>query len=365
MCIMPRIFSYQHDYCPYCYTKMKKPTTFYCISCGKEVADASKLSLDYRGIPVCDCGNGAMRIKCENERCKNAKNVIPPTATSIVVIAGMRSSGKSTYLLDLVNSQSSQTGIIVSPESHATVEWREKGIRDMKDLVSLGNTRVGVDNFSSVVSMTPLGKSSSLCLSLTDRPGEESQSMDRLLGLNYLYCADYIILLLDLLNIPGVAAELSSRNVKFSTEAEDISHVKALDNIIGTLNQKRGKLGKKVPFFFGISKWDYIETADLCPLGFSIGCNGMDTVSVLNARKKFDGAKWRNNCKIVRDFLIAHNEGEIVNKAENYFNSISYFAFSSYGSSPNMDSGTAVPPIHNPRHIMDPFYRILHDKRMI
>lgn len=360
-----KIFQYEHDYCPYCYEKMSTPTKYYCVSCGKETATADKLSLDYRGIPVCDCGAGPMRIMCSNARCRNAKNIIPAEETSIVVIAGMRSSGKSTYLLDIVNSQSSQNGIIVSPKSRGTIEWREKGIRDMKDFMNLDSTKLGVDNFSSVVSMTPIGKKTPLCLSLTDRPGEESQSMDRLLGLNYLYCADYIVLLLDLMNIPGIAAELTAKGIQYSSEAEEISHVNALDNIIGTIDQKRGKFGKKIPFFFGISKWDYIEAADLCPPGFSIGCNGQDTVAVLNSRNRFDSSRWKNNCKLIRQFLIEHNESEIVNKAENYFKTVHYFAFSSYGTPPKIDSGAVVPPIHNPRHIMDPFYRILRDKWMI
>ena len=111
----------------------------------------------------------------------------------------------------------------------------------------------------------------------------------------------------------------------------------------------------------GISKWDYVEQADLCPPGFSIGCNGSDLSSVLGVNRKFDSKKWKSNTKAIRNFLVTHNEAEVVNKLEDYFKDVSYFAFSSYGSVPK---GTSS-PIHSPRHIMDPFYRILHDKRMI
>ena len=359
---------YSQPYCPYCYSKLHTPTEFYCLKCGKVTSAAAKnlLQIDYRGLPVCDCGNGPMFIKCSNEECRAVNNIIPPTkATGIVVIAGMRSSGKSTFLLDVVNSQSSQTGVIVSPKSHALIDWREKGIKSMKDSIGLDANDPRDNNFSSVVGMQTLGGSTELCLSLTDRPGEETQDINKMLGLNYLYCADYIILLLDLLNIPGVKSELQGKGVAFSEEAEQTSNETAIDSIIGAISTQRGKKGRKVPMMIGISKWDYVEKADLCPPGFSIGCEGTDLSSVLNAKRKFDKKQWNSNSKAIRNFLLMHNEGEVVNKAEQYFKNVSYFAFSNFGTAPEVNKGIVTFPIHTPRHIMDPFYCILHDYNMI
>lgn len=357
---------YPHEYCPYCYEKMSVPTEYYCRKCGNIVSDKkSNYNVDYRGLPICNCGGGPMLIKCKNDKCRSVENIIPPTQTAVVVIAGMRNSGKSTYLLDLLNSQSNQTGVIVSPKSHALIRWREKGIKDMKALIALENTVTDKDNFSSVVGMQVIGRSEEVCLSLTDRPGEETQDMKKMLGLNYLFCADYIILLLDLLNIPGIESELTAKGIEFAKEAEHTSNVTAVDSIIAALETQRGRYGKKVPLFIGLSKWDYIEKADLCPPGFSIGCNGADLSLVLNAKGKFDRKKWTSNSKAIRNFLIMHNESEVVNKAENFFKDVNYFAFSNFGTPPEIVGGISTPPVHSPRHIMDPFYRILHDKKML
>jgi len=204
-----------------------------------------------------------------------------------------------------------------------------------------------------------------VCLSLTDRPGEETPDLNKMLGLNYLYCADYIVLLLDLLNIPGVAAELTAKGISYTREAESTSNVTAVDSILTAIQTQRGKYGRKVPFMLGISKWDYIEQADLCPPGFSIGCTGNDLSAVLNEKNKFDKTKWKSNSRTIRNFLLTHSEDEIVNKLENYFKDVSYFAFSSFGKVPKIDGKIVTLPIHSPRHIMDPFYRILNDKNML
>lgn len=363
---MTKYFSYPHEYCPYCYTKMSSPTKFYCGKCGN-MAPSEKVdyTTDYRGLPICKCGGGPMMIRCENEKCRAVKNIIPPTKTAIVVIAGMRSSGKSTYLLDLVNSQSNQTGIIVAPKSSALISWRQKGIKEMRQLRALENTESGKNNFSSVVGLSVSGKQEEITFSLTDRPGEETQELNKMLGLNYLYCADYIILLLDLLNIPGVEGELTEKGIEYSKEAERIPNMTAVDSIITAISTQRGKYGKKVPIFIGISKWDYVEKADMCPPGFSIGCNGPDLSSVLNSKGKFDKHKWKFNSNAIRNFLIMHNEAEIVNKLESYFKDVSFFAFSNFGTVPHVEGAIVNFPIHSPRHIMDPFYRILSDKKVL
>lgn len=357
-----KYLKYPHEYCPYCYSKINVPTEYFCIKCGKIASDKNTdFNVDYRGLPLCTCGNGAMIIRCTTDRCRNSNNIIPPERTAIVLIAGMANSGKSTFLLDVVSSQSNLTNVLVSPKSHSLIEWRKKSLDIMKNGGDLDSTVPENDNFSSVVSMKVQGRKDELCLSLTDRPGEETQDLNKMLGLNYVFCADYIILLIDLLNIPGIKDELKSKGVEVRDETDDEPNINAIENIINAVDNKRGKYGRKIPFMVGISKWDYVEQADLCPPGFSIGCNGSDLSSVLGVNRKFDSKKWKSNTKAIRNFLVTHNEAEVVNKLEDYFKDVSYFAFSSYGSVPK---GTSS-PIHSPRHIMDPFYRILHDKRMI
>lgn len=359
---------YPHEYCPYCYSKLSVPTEFYCAkeNCkGAVLNDKIYYNVDYRGLPMCNCGGGPMRIKCSNEKCRNAGNIIPPVETAIVVIAGMTHSGKSTFLLDVVNSQSSKTGIVVSPKSHALIEWRKEMVKKIKNNESLDSTLPENDNFSSVVSMQSIKSSKEICLSLTDRPGEETQDLNKMLGLNYMFCADYIILLIDLMNIPGVKEELDSKGIKFIDNVETTSNETAIDNILTILQSQRGKYGKNIPFMLGISKWDYIEEADMCPPGFSIGCKGNDLSAVLNEKGKFDKKRWKSNSTAIRNFLIMHNESEVVNKLESYFKDVSYFAFSNFGTVPKFTGNIQNFPIHNPCHIMDPFYYILHDKRII
>lgn len=355
-----KIFQYKHDYCPYCYAKMKRPTKYYCHVCNRDTETSEEhFNVDYRGIPVCTCGAGTMRIWCENERCRKATNVIPPEETSIVVVAGLTGSGKSTYLLDIINSNSNQSGVLVRPLSDQTLKWRFDEIGVVRGESDLESTETKDDNFSSVLNMSPRWKNSPLCISISNKPGEDSKNMARLLGLNYMNCADYIIFLLDLLNIPGITTELSAKGIQFLS-ADDMLHINALDTIIDVLEQKRGKYGRKIPLFIGVSKWDYIEAADLSPQGFSIGCTGPDTASILSA-KGIDKAKLKNNSKIIRQFLLEHNEGNLVNTAEKYFKNVSYFAFSCFGTPPKIDSSTISNPVHNPRHIFDPFYSILSD----
>jgi len=362
-----KYYNYPHKYCPYCYEPMDTPTKYYCINekCNRTTGDTQEsFQVDYRGIPVCKCGNGAMKIYCTNRDCRSVPNIIPPAKTAIVVIAGMRSSGKSTFLLDIVNSRSSETGVIVSPKSYALIKWKEEGIKTIQAFHSLGNTESKKSNFSSVIGLQKSGhskSSSEVILSLTDRPGEETQDLKKMLGLNYMQYADYIIILLDLLNIPGIKGELDEKGIKYSKEAEQIPNLTAVDNIITGIEALRGKYGKKVPVFVGISKWDYVEKADICPPGFSIGCYGPDVSSVMNSKGEFDKKKWKSNSNAIRNFLILHDEGELVNKLEAYFNTISFFAFSNYGTVPQITGSIATPPIHNPRHIMDPFYWIMKD----
>lgn len=353
------------QYCPYCYSKIENPTEFYCLKCEKTVSKKidNSLEVDYRGLPICTCGNGPMVIKCSNQRCANFKNIIPPEETPIVLIAGMADSGKSNFLRDIVSSQSESTNILVSPKSHAVIRWREEHRNDILD----GNDPEN-DNFSSVIGMQVVGGKKELCLSLTDRPGEETQDLEKLLGLNYVFCADYIILIIDPQNIPGIAESLKDKGLSITgahkNENKRIRNIVAIDNIITAVVQKRGKLGKNIPFMVGISKFDFIEKAGLCPTGFSIGCcDNRDTASVLGRNKKFDTNKWENNSKVIRKFLKAHNENQVVEKLEGYFKTVSYFAFSSYGYIPKENGDP--PGNRNPRHIMDPFYWILNNKRII
>lgn len=383
---MARTFKYNLGYCPYCYTAMPNPTEFCCNVCdftitnekdfitptqivSREPGEDYIVNTDYRGLPMCRRGHGVMRIKCPNPRCEEAHNLIPPTDTKIVVIAGMRSTGKSTYLLDLVNSDSDKTGVIVSPKSHRLIKWRDAGIKTLEGLSMLDGTEIGNDNFSSVVGMGPKGKAKEVCISITDRPGEESQDLEKMLGIPYMYCADYVILLIDLFSIKGVKSELNSNNVMFDEgiHSEDVPNITALDNIIAAIEAQCGKKGRNIPFFVGVSKWDFAEEAGIGPSGFSIGCNGSDVSNVLNSKGKFDKKKWVQNSNAIEQFLIRHGESEYINKAKNYFKTVYFFAFSNYGSAPQVDTATGLEtqPVHNPRHTMDPFYYILNQNKLI
>lgn len=367
---------YPYEYCPYCYSKMEVPTVFECSGC-KTVISAKILAedkekklgtyaVDYRGLPVCRCGNGPMHIKCSNSLCNAENNIIPPEEMNMVVVLGMRSSGKSTYLLNIINSDSQKTGISVSLKSKSAIEWRNKGIKGMKELKQLQATDPTKQNYSIVLGMKKAdSRKSEINLSITDRPGEDTQNMDTLQKLHYMSCANYIILLLDLINIPGVSAELKAKNVDYTGETEKTFNVTAVENIISAMNSKKGKYGQKIPVFVGISKWDYVEKADIAPPGFSIGCTGADSSSVINSRGKFDKKMWASNSSKVRKFISDHDEGNVITKLESYFKNVHYFAFSTFGTSPEINGGVAKFSVHNPCHILDPFYYIMHDKGRI
>ncbi|MEI3019625.1 hypothetical protein [Ruminococcus sp.] len=219
---MGKMYRYPHDYCPYCYHKIET-YSFYCPKCVVQHPETAvtqpdkNIPLDYRGIPLCSNCGSVMRICCSNDACRNQNNIIPPEPTAVVAIAGFSSSGKSTYLLDVVASKSSETGVLVSAKSHALIEWREQNLHRIQQSDVLDSTQKHADNFSSVVGFQSVAKKDceEIILSLTDRPGEESQEMERLASLNYLFCADYIILLLDLLNLPGMSEELQAKDIDF------------------------------------------------------------------------------------------------------------------------------------------------------
>lgn len=367
---------YPHDYCPYCYSKMETPTEFECAGCGNVISEKilsedkenkyGTYTTDYRKLPVCKCGNGAMNVRCSNPDCRNEKNIIPPEKISMVVVLGMRSSGKSTYLLNVLDSDSKKTGASISLKSKNSIEWRNTGVKKVKKLDQLDATDPNKKNYSTVFGIKMAdSRKDELVISVTDRPGEDTQSMEKLMKLNYMACADYIILLLDLLNIPGVAAELDEKKVGYTKETENTINDTAVENMVAVLSAKKGKYGKKIPVFVGVSKWDYIEKADIAPPGFSIGCEGSDTVAVVSPKGKFDSKRWKSNSEAVRKFLSDHGEANICTKLESYFNSVNYFAFSTFGNSPEFNGGIAKFSVHNPCHIMDPFYYILHDKKRL
>ena len=386
-------FRYSSVYCPYCYHLMPEKTVFYCKDCGKvtplsalpeadreaELArtgrtadtyddNVKRLSSDGSYIPICPCSGKKMWIWCSHKPCRENDNYIEPDKTIAVVIAGLTSSGKSTLLADLVNSDPKQTGIVVQPKSKALIDWKQKVISERAQGIPLINTLPGADNFGSVITMKPRNKKTSLCLTITDRPGEETANMKKMLAVNYLHRADYLILLMDALSISGTLSALKEHGIEtanyVSNIEKNITHATALDNLIAVLNSAGEKnITKKMTFFIGISKWDFIEAAEINPLGFSIGCSGTDTSPLMDANGKFDSKKLKENSDMIRAFLIDHGEETLVEKAESEFSKVYYYAFSSVGSLPqesNQETRT-----HVPRHLMDPFYCILKNEKQL
>lgn len=110
------------------------------------------------GDSLCSNCGSVMRICCSNDACRNQNNIIPPEPTAVVAIAGFSSSGKSTYLLDVVASKSSETGVLVSAKSHALIEWREQNLHRIQQSDVLDSTQKHADNFSSVVGFQSVAK---------------------------------------------------------------------------------------------------------------------------------------------------------------------------------------------------------------
>lgn len=389
-------FQYPSAYCPYCYHLMPEKTVFYCKACGRitplnalpvqdqqaELARTSttaetyddnvkRLSRDGTNIPICPCNGQKMWIWCPHKPCRDNLNYIEPDKTAAVVIAGLKSSGKSTLLADLVDSDPKQTGLIVHPKSGALINWKEKVISEREDGIDIGNTRLGADNFGSVITVKPRGKKTSFCLTITDRPGEETADMKAMLAENYLHCANYLILLLDALNISGTAAALQEHGIEKSAYSGSspmtVSNSTALDNVLAVLNSTGERnITRKMTFFIGVSKWDFIEAGEMNPPGFSIGCGGTDSSPVLDANQKFSKKNFRDNSAVIRQFLMDHGEDVLIEKAESEFKHVYYYAFSSVGTLPQASGGqTQETRNHVPRHLMDPFYFILHKERLI
>ena len=390
-------FQYKSAYCPYCYHLMPEKTVFYCKACGRVTPitampepacqqelgrvgagsvsayddSVKRLSGDGSCIPICPCNGQKMWIWCPHKPCRDNGNYIEPAKTVAVVIAGLKSSGKSTLLADLVNSDPKQTGLIVQPKSGALINWKQKVISEREEGFDIGNTRLGADNFGSVITVKQRGKKQSLCLTITDRPGEETADMKAMLASNYLHCANYLILLLDALNISGTAAGLTEKGVDasyFEGNAENrINHSTALDNVLAVLNSAGERnITRKMTFFIAVSKWDFVEAAEMNPVGFSVGCSGTDTTPVADANGKFDLGKFKENSNIIRQFLLDHGEDEMIEKAESEFSKVYYYAFSSVGSLPQGSSAQSQETRnHVPRHLMDPFYFIMKKEKLI
>ncbi|MBR5372745.1 MAG: hypothetical protein IK130_11095 [Oscillospiraceae bacterium] len=388
-------FQYPSAYCPYCYHLMPERTVFFCKACGKitpldalpadaqqaELARTGKtpetyddnvkrLSRDGSYIPICPCNGQKMWIWCPHKPCRDTVNYIEPAKTAAVVIAGLKSTGKSTLLADLVDSDPKQTGLIVHPRSRALINWKEKVISEREDGMDIGNTRLGADNFGSVITVKPRGKNSSLCLTITDRPGEETADMKSMLAENYLLCANYLILLLDALSISGTAAALKEHGIESGSFSGSglatVSHSTALDNLLAVLGSAGERnITKKMTFFIAVSKWDFVEAAEMNPLGFSIGCGGTDSSPVLDSSGKFDLKRFKENSAVIRQFLMDHGEDVLVEKAESEFKHVFYYAFSSVGSLPQTSGQTQETRNHVPRHLADPFYFIMHREKLM
>lgn len=336
---------------------------------------------DETGIPICTCGGGKMVIKCPN-----CHNILPTKKCKTVFIAGLRSSGKTTYLVDVLNSKSSETGLLFTPEAKKTIQFRASGAKNIQAGIQEDATEPGSNDTSSVVTISVIGGgigsitnitnitnigqlplNRQLCLSLTNRAGEETPDLDTLLKSKYINYADYIIFLIDVLNIPGIMQSLKAKNIKtVKGETEFTANLDAAQSVVRAVEQARGKAGKSIPVFVGLSKWDYIERAELAPQGFSIGCYSQDYSSVYQ-NGRFHRKQFHQNSKVLRNFLLEHDEGNFVNTLEIFFkklfkSNVYYFAFSNYGKTPSIDeNGNVERPVHEQHHAMDPFYFILKD----
>ncbi|HEX6796310.1 MAG TPA: hypothetical protein VF116_01200 [Ktedonobacterales bacterium] len=385
----------QHLLCPFCFADFPPgEVRFRCInpSCTGQAPDQAFGKLRGGGAPVmghvvtppkasllrsmhipdaatCDVCQMETRTRLCAECHFQLPHDVGQIDQRIIAIIGGRNTGKSHYIVTLVNRLRNEVGANFNFAVHMIGEDTRRRWKDdfygplYEQRTVLQATRPGAVDarvkapliFRLTLEGT-FGKRA-INLSFFDTAGEDMKSVDNLsVQARYITHADGIIFLLDPLQIPAVRQQLPHANLPVpDRDAAPDEIVERLLELFETQLHLRQRDRIKVPIAFTISKVDAL---------FPI----LDPSSAIRNQENgqhFGALDLRDINSVsgeMRDYLSAWIGSGFCNDIEKQFTTYNYFAVSSLGEPPGPDQRLRTVA---PFRVEDPFLWILYQLNLI
>ena len=370
--------------CPFCFKYINpKEMLYLCINA--KCMDSPELGGHIIASPKPDRKGFCMCEKCKRPTstkvCPHCKVVLPHTITDsptkIISIVGASSSGKSYYvgsILRKIIDEGLFSELKFDNITRISTIWADKksSIEYAKRFRSfMDNFRIlkSTDKMTDIVKDNPplliemsieRKKIQRNTFSFFDAAGENFHDASDLASITpYIAHSEAVILILDPRQIPKVNSEVTAA-IPGLTQVSTITYTEILNNAIQIIrNDTRNNKKKiKIPLCIAFSKWDLvIETPGLLPNGLICGQNGQQISS------GYDEQRIDSISNEIRSLLRQQwKESNLVDLAEQNFETVKYFSFSAWGSS---NSGKAGAPAIASFRVEDPLLWVLHRNGII
>ena len=354
-------------FCPYCF-KQLKTIQYLCNnkSCIDSYNPKGHIILnkkaDKNEFCSCDKCSSITNIKV----CPYCNSVLPNSINNLktICIVGNFSSGKSYFcasLLDILH----EGKCFKDPKISVAFANKESlNIYNKEYKHYIQNNRF----LSATIECTPCilelsyGNNKRIkktTLSFWDMSGEIHSEDDFMKIRNCIVNSDLIVFLIDPLSNGKIRSMMDLKNYKNITPLTTITYAEILNNVIQIIkNNTRNNKKIRIPLCIAFSKWDLvIETPGLLPNGMICGQNDLQISS------GYDKQRIDSISNEIRSLLRQQwKESNLVDLAEQNFETVKYFSFSAWGSS---NSGKAGAPILNPYRVEYPLLWYLHEKKII
>lgn len=377
--------------CPFCFEFIKDNSVLYicnnskCITANDDkqlghIIENPKPDRNHYCNHIGGCGRNTSTIACPK-----CKSILPDTYfngyTRIISIVGCSSSGKSYYvgsflkkimkdgLLSTMNLKNIERICTKWADKKSGSEYKNRfeipmdsgrileGTKKVYDLIK--------DNPPLLIEMTKETKKKNerITFSFFDAAGESFHNESELMAVTpYIAHSEAVIMLLDPRQIDSLNTSIEGA---FSglPKVSDVTYEEILSNITKIIKNDQKIAGDnkiKIPLCIAFSKWDLvIDTPDLLQEEFE--CAKTES----NNQSGYDATRIENISNEIRSLLIQQwGCRNLVETAEKDFETVKYFCFSAWGSSPQSRNASKAPPI-KPFRVEDPFLWVLNNNNII
>ena len=368
--------------CPYCFKETdEKNLEYMCMSKrgGCEIAESNKPIPNAKvknGLVVCPkCGHTTNIF-----RCPNCNKTLPPellrSKTRIISVVGCKSSGKSYYIGTLIRMimekalltdyNQISTSWVDNKVDKVIYETRYKKNFDRKEKLAETNVinDILIDNppILVVLERTENRTNVSDIFSFFDAAGENYDDAEMVESLApYFKNSDAVILILDPRQIEDYRSIIDANYPEDILGKQQITPFQeVLEPTINLIRkEKRLNDNKKIdiPLCIAFSKWDLmINSPDLVPQDFLISKS-----TAFGGR--YDESRVNTASQELRSLLNSIPSGKnLIAIAERHFETVNYFAFSSWGTPPSKEVPVPYPV---PYRVEDPFLWVLRKDKII
>lgn len=329
----------------------------------------------------CTCDKAGCGRTTSTKVCPHCKTVLPHTITDsptkIISIVGASSSGKSYYvgsILRKIIDEGLFSELKFDNVTRIATIWADKkspteytkrfrslmdNFRILKPTEKI--TDIVKDNPPLLIEMSVEKKKIERnTFSFFDAAGESFHDTSDLAAITpYIAHSEAVILILDPRQIPKVNSEVTAAIPGLPT-VSTVTYTEILNNAIQIIrDDTRNKNRKiKIPLCIAFSKWDLvIETPGLLPDGLVCGQSSQQMTS------GYDEQRIDTISNEIRSLLKQQwKEANLVDLAEQNFETVKYFSFSAWGSS---NSGKPGAPAIASVRVEDPLLWVLHRNGII